>query len=46
MSNGRKAVDKGFVTDAWGRRRNWDQAWFLDKWKKLAAMREGQNMPI
>ena len=46
MSNGRKAVEKGYVTDAWGRRRNWDQEWFLDKWKKLAAMREGMNMPI
>ena len=46
QSNARKAVELCYVTDAWGRRRNWDRAWFLNKWKKLAAMREGQNAPI
>lgn len=46
MSNAEKAVNKGFVTDAWGRRRHWDTSTFVEKWKRLAAMREGQNMPI
>lgn len=46
MTNARKAVEYGYVTDAWGRRRNWDTSTFTDKWKRLAAMREGQNMPI
>jgi DNA polymerase-1 len=40
------AVKYGFVCDAWGRRRNWDQNWFVDKWKRLAAEREGKNSPI
>ncbi len=44
--NANKAVRDGYVTDAWGRRRNWDQAWFVDKWKMLAAGREGMNAPI
>lgn len=44
--NANKAVMDGFVTDAWGRRRQWDRRDFTDKWKKLAAEREGQNMPI
>lgn len=44
--NAEKAVRDGFVVDAWGRRRNWDRETFIDKWKRLAAMREGQNMPI
>jgi len=37
---------KGFVTDVWGRRRHWDISTFANKWKRLAARREGQNMPI
>jgi DNA polymerase I len=44
--NAEKAVRDGYVVDAWGRRRNWDRDTFVDKWKRLAAMREGQNMPI
>lgn len=44
--NAEKAVRDGFVVDAWGRRRNWNRDTFIDKWKRLAAMREGQNMPI
>lgn len=46
MSNADRAVKLGYVTDAWGRRRHWDQTTFVEKWKKLAAQREGQNMPI
>jgi DNA polymerase I-like protein with 3'-5' exonuclease and polymerase domains len=46
MKNAEKAVRDGFVVDAWGRRRNWNRDTFIDKWKRLAAMREGQNMPI
>ncbi len=46
MKNAHQAVDKGYVTDAWGRRRNWDKSTFVEKWKRLAAMREGMNMPI
>lgn len=46
MSNAKQAVDKCYVTDAWGRRRNWNNAWFVDKWKRLAAHREGMNAPI
>lgn len=46
MKNAEKAVRDGYVVDAWGRRRNWDRETFVDKWKRLAAMREGQNMPI
>lgn len=38
--------NKGFVTDVWGRRRHWDITTFVNKWKLLAARREGQNMPI
>ncbi len=45
-SNADKAVLKGYVTDAWGRRRNWDRSTFINKWKRLAAEREGQNAPI
>jgi len=40
------AVMHGYVCDAWGRRRNWNKEWFVDKWKKLAAEREGKNSPI
>jgi len=45
-TNADKAVLKGYVTDAWGRRRNWDTSTFINKWKRLAAEREGQNAPI
>lgn len=45
-SNARKAVVDGYVTDAWGRRRNWDKTLFIDKWQRLAAEREGKNAPI
>ena len=44
--NARKAVRDGYVVDAWGRRRNWDQNTFFDKWKRLAAEREGKNASI
>lgn len=46
QKNADKAVRDGYVVDAWGRRRHWDRDTFIDKWKKLAAMREGQNMPV
>lgn len=46
MKNAEKAVRDGFVFDAWGRRRNWNRDTFVNKWKRLAAMREGQNAPI
>lgn len=46
LSNARKAQMDGYVVDAWGRRRHWDRSTFIDKWKKLAAGREGMNMPI
>lgn len=46
QSNAQKAVLEGYVTDTWGRRRNWDMNTFKDKWKRLAAMREGMNAPI
>ena len=46
QSNAEKAIKLGYVADTWGRRRHWDKSWFLDKWRKLAAMREGQNSPI
>ena len=45
-SNADKAVLKGYVTDAWGRRRFWDMETFTNKWKLLAAQREGMNAPI
>lgn len=46
-SNADKAILEGYVIDAWGRRRQWDLAEVRsDKWRKLAAMREAQNMPI
>lgn len=37
---------KGFVTDVWGRRRHWDTTTFVNKWKRLAARREGMNFGI
>lgn len=41
------AVQKnGYVTDVWGRRRTWDTSTFINKWKRLAARREGQNHGI
>jgi DNA polymerase I len=45
-SNAASAVLKGYVMDVWGRRRQWDRTTFGDKWKRLAAEREGKNMPI
>lgn len=50
-SNAIKAVRDLYVTDTWGRRRNWDRAsLYADtkdaKWKRLAAGREGKNAPI
>jgi DNA polymerase-1 len=45
-ANARKAVLDGYVTDAWGRRRNWDRSMFIDKWKRFAAEREGKNAGI
>jgi len=45
-ANARKAVLDGYVTDAWGRRRNWDRSTFIDKWKRFAAEREGKNAGI
>lgn len=45
--NAKKAVSQGFVTDVWGRRRNWDKDFLVaNKWKRLAAEREGMNQPI
>lgn len=51
-TNAKLAVEQLYVTDAWGRRRNWDYN-ILHKsnprdryWKQLAAGREGKNMPI
>ncbi len=50
--NARRAVHDLYVTDAWGRRRNWDKdiLWFSPPreryWKQLAAGREGKNAPI
>lgn len=43
---GNKAVTEGYVTDAWGRRRNWNKADFENKWRMFAAQREGKNAPI
>lgn len=50
-SNANKAVRDLYVTDAWGRRRNWHKEILYStdrsaKWKRLAAMREGKNMPV
>lgn len=51
-ANAKKAVEKLFVTDVWGRRRNWDRRkLFSDDNKQnnrlqSAAGREGKNMPI
>lgn len=50
-SNANQAVSKLYVTDTWGRRRNWDRNILYAsnkdaKWKRLAAGREGKNMPI
>ena len=51
-NNARRAINDLYVTDAWGRRRNWDKniIWFSPPreryWKQLAAGREGKNMPI
>lgn len=44
--NAEQAVELGYVTDTWGRRRNWNTAEFVEKWKRLAAGREGMNAPI
>jgi len=51
-TNAKKAVTDLYVTDAWGRRRNWDRniVHFSPPrerfWKQLAAGREGKNAPI
>lgn len=45
-NNAKMAITKGYVVDAWGRRRNWDLSTFENKWKRLAAGREGMNAPI
>jgi DNA polymerase I len=51
-NNAKLAVQQLYVTDAWGRRRNWDKQiiWFSNPrdryWKQLAAGREGKNAPI
>jgi len=45
--NADKAILEGYVTDVWGRRRQWNlNEVRSDKWRKLAAMREAMNMPI
>lgn len=45
--SGDYAVTKGYVTDAWGRRRNWDLEHIREnKWKFFAAQREGKNARI
>lgn len=46
QSNAEHAIMYGYVTDCWGRRRHWDRSTFIDKWKRLAASREGMNAPI
>ncbi len=50
-TNAKRAVNELYVTDTWGRRRNWDRDILYAptndaKWKRLAAGREGKNMPI
>lgn len=50
-SNAKKAVQELYVVDTWGRRRHWDRnilyaATRDATWKRLAAGREGKNMPI
>jgi len=51
-TNAKKAVTDLYVTDAWGRRRNWDRNIIHFSpprerfWKQLAAGREGKNAPI
>jgi DNA polymerase I-like protein with 3'-5' exonuclease and polymerase domains len=50
-ANARQGVLKGYVTDPFGRRRNWDlkelHAPTTDaKWKRLACEREAKNFPI
>jgi len=44
--NAKQAIDKCYVTDVWGRRRNWNERWFMNIWKRHAAEREGQNAPV
>lgn len=46
QKNAENAVLHGYVEDTWGRRRNWNQSLFVNKWLRLAAEREGKNMPI
>jgi len=45
-SNAKSAVHNLYTRSISGRRRNWDPSIREDKWKTLAAMREGMNMPI
>jgi len=46
QNNAVQAITKGYVADAWGRRRYWHLPDLEDKWKRLAAQREGMNAPI
>ena len=44
--NARYAVTRYYTESALGRRRHWDKSIRFDKWRMLAAMREGSNHPI
>lgn len=45
--SGNLAVTRGYVEDAWGRKRFWDLEHIREnKWKYFAAQREGKNAPI
>lgn len=46
QKNAQQAVELGYVTDCWGRRRNWNKSDLVQKWIRLAAMREGMNASI
>lgn len=46
QANAQKALVDKYVTDAWGRRRNWSIDMLENKWQRLAAGREGMNAPI
>lgn len=50
-NNAKQAILKGYVTDPFGRRRNWDlkelhQPTNDARWKRLACEREAKNFPI
>lgn len=46
QKNANFAITRYYTESALGRRRHWEQDIRFDKWRMLAAMREGSNQPI